>query len=75
MLDLIVKASDGSERHGNMDAPTDFDRGNNVEQVKWWNIPAGKAEVSVRALRITTFPQSYAYAWRITAATEFGGVV
>ena len=64
-LDLIVRASDGSERHGNTGAGQGFDRLNNVEQVWWRNMPAGPAEIFVRAFRITRFPQPYAYAWRI----------
>src|SRR5205814_3193532 len=36
-LDLIVIASDGSERHGNMGISDSFDRVNNVEQVTWTN--------------------------------------
>lgn len=64
-LDLIVRASDGNERHGNMGAAEGFDRFNNVEQVRWQKMPPGRAEVIVRAFRITNFPQPYAYAWRI----------
>jgi serine protease AprX len=64
-LDLIVRASDGTERHGNMGTAADFDRLNNVEQVWWPNMPAGPAEITIRAFRITRFPQPYAYAWRI----------
>jgi len=32
-LDLIVRAADGSERHGNMGTSSGFDRVNNVEQI------------------------------------------
>ncbi|ASN53497.1 S8 family serine peptidase [Sinomonas sp. R1AF57] len=64
-LDLIVRAADGTERHGNMGTSDGFDRRNNVEQVLWQNMPPGKATVVVRAFRITRFPQPYAYAWRI----------
>jgi serine protease AprX len=64
-LDLIVRTTDGQERHGNMGTSPKFDRQNNVEQVVWTNIPPGKAEIAVRAFRITKFPQPYAYAWRI----------
>ena len=32
-LDLIVRAANGDERHGNMGTSSDFDRLNNVEQV------------------------------------------
>lgn len=64
-LDLIVTASDGQERHGNMGTSTSFDRTNNVEQVVWENIPTGPVKITVRAFRITRFPQPYAYAWRM----------
>ena len=63
-LDLIVIASDGTERHGNMGTTDDFDRANNVEQVRWVGMPPGDAEIVVRATRITQFAQPYAYAWR-----------
>ncbi|MEU7011608.1 S8 family serine peptidase [Streptomyces sp. NPDC046332] len=63
-LDLIVR-TDGQERHGNMGTGSGFDRVNNVEQVHWRDIPAGEAEVVVRAHRITLFAQPYAVAWRI----------
>jgi hypothetical protein len=65
-LDLIVEASNGQKRHGNMGTSTHFDRKNNVEQVVWHNIPPGGTKISVRAFRITKFPQPYAYAWRIS---------
>jgi hypothetical protein len=65
-LDLIVRAPDGQERHGNMGTSKAFDRNNNVEQVVWDNIPTGHVKIIVRAFRITRFPQSYAYAWRIS---------
>ena len=65
-LDLIVRASDGTERHGNMGTGKGFDRLNNVEQVWWANMPAGPAEILVSAHRITRFPQPYAFAWRIS---------
>jgi serine protease AprX len=65
-LDLIVKAADGSERHGNMGTSNGFDRVNNVEQILWSNMPPGEAQVTIRATRITRFPQPYAYAWRIS---------
>ncbi|MFB7247281.1 S8 family serine peptidase [Streptomyces populi] len=63
-LDLIVRAG-GQERHGNMGTDPGFDRINNVEQVHWQEVPAGEAEVVVRAFRITQFAQPYAVAWRI----------
>jgi hypothetical protein len=65
-LDLIVRAANGEERHGNMGTSKKFDRANNVEQVVWHNMPPGKAEIVFRAFRITNFPQPYAYAWRIS---------
>jgi hypothetical protein len=65
-LDLIVVAADGTERHGNMGTTNKFDRVNNVEQVRWTTMPPGKAKITVRAFRITLFPQPYAYAWRIS---------
>src|SRR4051794_4120056 len=64
-LDLSVIASDGSERHGNMGTSDKFDRVNNVEQVLWEGIPAGKAQFVVAAHRITLATQPYALAWRI----------
>lgn len=64
-LDLVVRAKNGDERHGNMGTSADFDRQNNVEQVVWQNMPPGKAEITIRAFRITNFPQPYTYAWRI----------
>jgi hypothetical protein len=64
-LDLIVVASNGQERHGNMGTSTKFDRVNNVEQVLWVNIPPGSAKITIKAFRITQFPQAYWYAWRI----------
>ncbi|TCW87448.1 flagellar hook-length control protein FliK [Burkholderia sp. SRS-46] len=65
-LDLIVRAADGEERHGNM-APgsADFDRLNNVEQVIWAGVPKGDVEIVVRAFRVTT-PQNYALVVRLT---------
>jgi serine protease AprX len=65
-LDLIVRAADGSERHGNMGTSSGFDLQNNVEQVFWPSMPAGDAKIIIRATRITRFPQPYAYAWRIS---------
>jgi serine protease AprX len=64
-LDLIVRAAGGSERHGNMGMAQGFDRVNNVEQVWWIGMPAGDAEIVVRAHRITRFAQPYALVWRI----------
>ena len=65
-LDLIVRASNGQERHGNKGTARTFDRVNNVEQVRWDNIPPGDVKIIVRAFRITRFPQPYAYAWRLS---------
>jgi serine protease AprX len=65
-LDLIVKASNGRERHGNMPASSKkFDRSNNVEQVTWKSVPAGPVEIIVRAHRIARFAQSFALVVRI----------
>jgi len=65
-LDLIVKASNGQVRHGNMGTSKKFDRVNNVEQVVWDNIPAGTVTITVHAFHITQFAQPWAYAWRIS---------
>jgi serine protease AprX len=65
-LDLIVKASNGQVRHGNMGTSKNFDRVNNVEQVIWENIPPGDAAITIHAFHITQFPQPWAYAWRIS---------
>jgi serine protease AprX len=65
-LDLTVVAADETERHGNMGTAPGFDRVNNVEQVLWTHMPAGVASITIRAHRITRFPQAYAYAWRIS---------
>ncbi|MFL5802599.1 MAG: S8 family serine peptidase [Roseiflexaceae bacterium] len=60
-LDLIVRAANGQERHGNVSAASaDFDRVNNVEQVVWSNVPTGAVDIIVRAHRIALFPQTYA---------------
>ena len=64
-LDLIVKAANGVERHGNMGTGKGFDRVNNVEQVVWENVPAGNLTITIRAFHITQFAQPWAYAWRI----------
>jgi serine protease AprX len=65
-LDLIVRAENGQERHGNMGTSTNFDRKNNVEQIVWTNMPPGDAKIIIRAFRITELPQPYAYAWRLS---------
>ena len=43
-----------------------FDRVNNVEQVMWDTIPAGKVQVSVVAHAITAAPQKYALVIRLS---------
>jgi len=66
-LDLIVRTADGQERHGNRGlSSSGFDRSNNVEQVFWTSVPAGEAEIIVRAHRVTQLPQSYALVVRTT---------
>jgi len=65
-LDLIVRAANGEERHGNMGTSRRFDRQNNVEQIVWAGMPPGQAAVVFRAFRITNFPQPYAYAWHVS---------
>jgi hypothetical protein len=65
-LDLIVTASNGQQRHGNMGTSKNFDRVNNVEQVVWDNIPAGDVKITIHAFHITQFPQPWAYAWRLS---------
>ena len=66
-LDLIVRAANGKERHGNMTANSKrFDRLNNVEQVTWRNLPVGDLEIVVRAWRVTQIAQSYALAVRLS---------
>lgn len=69
-LDLIVRAADGRERHGNMGTQKGFDRVNNVEQVTWTNVPPGPLTVVIRAFRITRFSQPFAYAWRISSTAD-----
>jgi hypothetical protein len=65
-LDLIVRAADGTERHGNVPATSaSFDRVNNVEQVVWSEIPKGDVSIIVRANRITQATQSYALVVRV----------
>ena len=71
-LNLIVKAANGEERHGNMGAGNQgFDTLNNVEQVSWVNIPVGDAAVTVRCDYTTQLngTQDYAYSWRLLTAT------
>jgi serine protease AprX len=64
-LDLIVKAPDGQERHGNMGTGTGFDRQNNVEQIVWTNVPQGDVKFTISAFHITRFPQAFAFAWQL----------
>lgn len=67
-LNLIVKAANGEERHGNMGTDTGFDTRNNVEQVSWPNIPPGPVEFTVRCASTTRDDQSqdYSFAWRLS---------
>jgi serine protease AprX len=65
-LDLIVRASNGEERHGNMGTQKElYDRVNNVEQIYWEHVPSGDLDITIRAYRITQFPQPYAWVWRL----------
>ena len=65
-LDLILRAADGTEQHGNVPAnSTSFDRVNNVEQVTWNNVPKGDVQITIRANRITQATQSYALVVRV----------
>ena len=65
-LDLCIIAADRSERHGNMGTSQNFDRCNNVEQVRWVDIPKGKATIRIIGHRVETENQPFAYAWRIS---------
>jgi hypothetical protein len=65
-LDLILRAANGTEQHGNVPAnSTSFDRVNNVEQVTWSNVPIGDVQIITRANRITQATQSYALVVRL----------
>ncbi|MDX2043552.1 MAG: S8 family serine peptidase [Acidobacteriota bacterium] len=65
-LDLIVLASNGQERHGNLPASSlEFDRNNNVEQVVWENPPIGQIRITVRAFRSVHASQAYALIVRL----------
>jgi serine protease AprX len=65
-LDLILRAANGTEQHGNVPAnSTSFDRVNNVEQVTWGNVPIGDVQITTRANRITQATQSYALVVRV----------
>lgn len=66
-LDLIVRTTKGTERHGNMRGNAKgFDRRNNVEQVAMTNVAAGKVTITVRAFRIALHPQNFALVVRTT---------
>lgn len=41
-------------------------RRKNVEQIRWVNLPPGPATITIRAFRITRFPQPYAWVWRLS---------
>ncbi len=65
-LDLIVRAANGQERHGNMGTssglrPCQQRRAGRSGRT----CPPGDAKITIRAFRITSFPQPYAYAWRL----------
>lgn len=69
-LNLVVAAG-GRQRHGNQDgqefdihAMEPFDRGNNVEQVVWPQIPEDVAKVTVKHYRLLSPRVPFAYAWR-----------
>ncbi|KAF2149662.1 subtilisin [Myriangium duriaei CBS 260.36] len=64
-LNLQVTTSDGSKRNGNMASSSRIDWYNNVEQVIWKGIPAGKATLEVVATSITFAPQDFALVWRV----------
>jgi hypothetical protein len=75
-LDLAVEASDNTEYHGNRGAsndPGDFDRCNNVEQVEWAGIPAGKATIFIKVYRLVFPPQPFACAWSFHQSTSGAG--
>lgn len=69
-LNLIVKAPDGAERHGNMGTGNGFDNRNNVEQVVWKGIPPGYVEITVRAVELLFVDQSFALVWRMFRNAE-----
>jgi serine protease AprX len=69
-LDLIVTASNGTKRHGNMGTSKGYDRLNNVEQIHWTDMPPGTAQIVVQAYRITKYPQSFACAWSIRTGAD-----
>lgn len=69
-LDLIVIGSDGKEYHGNVGYAVAgdryyYDRLNNVEQIRWVNVPQGEAQIIIRAYRITKYAQPWAYVWSL----------
>ena len=53
-IDLIVKAADGTDQHGNVGTANDFDKVNNVEQALWKNMPPG----APRLLSVNPFSQA-----------------
>ena len=64
-LDLIVRHND-FERHGNTSPSSeDFDRTNNVEQVRWTNLSKGKVQIIIRAYRTPIHPQNFALVLRV----------
>lgn len=65
-LNLIIKAADGTEHHGNKGDSDEFDDVNNVEQIIWKGVPKGIAKVIVVATKLAKMsqPQPFAYAWR-----------
>jgi serine protease AprX len=68
-LDLIVRAANGEERHGNKPpGAIDFDRANNVEQITWKGVPAGEARITVICARLTPPSLSQKYALVIRTA-------
>lgn len=69
-LNLVVVAGD-RERHGNqgeqefaVDADAPFDRRNNVEQVRWRDVPGEEVRIVVKAWRVTSERVPFAYAWK-----------
>jgi serine protease AprX len=60
-LNLVVNLGEG-EQHGN----TGSDVRNNVQQVRWSDVPEGTATVRITALHLTKSPQAYACAWSVS---------
>ncbi|MBK7401817.1 MAG: S8 family serine peptidase [Myxococcales bacterium] len=65
-LDLSVEHASGAFCHGNR-GPGDpsIDTTNNVERVRWLDVPPGPSTLRVRASSCV-LPQAFALAWRIT---------